>query len=155
PPVRPPHGGNGTLRVSPHPGVSTVVTSPERCKRMRSDALRPANLATLLAASVLVLGLSPRTAPAEDPPSSAVGSATVASFRALDLDGTVHPHPGRARATVLVFLGTECPISNRYVPDLNELARAHAAEGVVVYGVLSSPHTTRAAAFEHRKRFGV
>src|SRR5262249_47985753 len=122
--------------------------------RMRSDVRRPANLA-MLAGSVLVLALSPRTAPAEDPQTPPVSSAAVASLRALDLDGAVHSIPGRARATVVVFLGTECPISNRYVPDLNNLARAHAAEGIVVYGVLSSPHTTRAAALEHRKRYGV
>ncbi len=44
--------------------------------------------------------------------------------RVVDIDGTVHRLGGAqcAQTTVFVFLGPECPISQRYSPRLNELA---------------------------------
>ena len=42
----------------------------------------------------------------------------------IDVDRQRHVIPGEnARATVLLFLGTQCPISNRYIPQLNEMAK--------------------------------
>src|SRR5512143_388854 len=34
------------------------------------------------------------------------------------------------KATVLVFLGMECPLSNRSIPELNRLAAEYGARGV-------------------------
>ena len=39
------------------------------------------------------------------------------------------------RGTVLVFLSTECPISNGYIPTLNELSNTWADRGVQVVGL--------------------
>jgi hypothetical protein len=77
--------------------------------------------------------------------------------KVLDLAGQVHAIGGitSARATALVFLATECPIANRSVPTLAAIARARAAQGVLVYGVLSDPGTTRAAAIDYARRFAV
>ncbi|MFO0902071.1 MAG: redoxin domain-containing protein [Pirellulales bacterium] len=41
-------------------------------------------------------------------------------------------------ATVLVFLSTECPISNAYVPTLNQLAKHYADQGLQVIGLNSN-----------------
>ncbi len=60
-----------------------------------------------------------------------------------------------ANATVVVFLSTECPISNGYIPTLNQLAADFAERGVKVIGINSndgpSLHDLRA----HRKEFAI
>jgi mono/diheme cytochrome c family protein len=57
------------------------------------------------------------------------------------------------RAIVLVFLATECPISNGYVPDLNSLHQVFHRRGVELYGVLSAPGLSRERAGKHRENF--
>ena len=44
---------------------------------------------------------------------------------------------------VLIFLGTECPVSNAYAPEMARLARAYAARGIVFYGIHCDPEVTR------------
>jgi peroxiredoxin/mono/diheme cytochrome c family protein len=46
------------------------------------------------------------------------------------------------RAIVLVFLGTDCPVGNLYVPRLVELNHAYKAKGVVFLGLNSNAHET-------------
>ena len=47
--------------------------------------------------------------------------------RVIDLDGTPRTLVADdVRATAIVFLGTECPISNRAIPTLNEIFKSHA-----------------------------
>ena len=57
--------------------------------------------------------------------------------------------------TALVFLGTECPISNRAVPTLNELSGDAKDAGAVVVGVISDPTVTRKAAIEFASARGI
>jgi AhpC/TSA family len=54
------------------------------------------------------------------------------SIRLLDLDGrTVDPFdPGGSRAIVFVFARLDCPVSNRYAPELARLFRSFARRGV-------------------------
>jgi len=61
---------------------------------------------------------------------------------ATDLDGRVVDPlavSGSAKVTVLVFVGTQCPISNRYAPELTRLRDAFAPRGVQMYLVYPSP----------------
>lgn len=64
-----------------------------------------------------------------------------AAVAVTTLDGTpVNPFEPRepgTRAVVFVFVDPECPISNRYVPELNRLQAAHALRGVTIYAVYS------------------
>jgi thiol-disulfide isomerase/thioredoxin len=46
------------------------------------------------------------------------------------------------KAVVVLFLGTECPINNAYLPRLAELHRAYAEKGVAFVGVNSNVHDT-------------
>lgn len=48
-------------------------------------------------------------------------------------------------AVVLVFLGLECPLSNRSIPELNRLAAEYGARGVRFWGV----NADREASAEH------
>lgn len=85
----------------------------------------------------------------------------LSGVRAVDLEGQVHHlgFDGRARAVALVFLGSECPVSLRYAPRLNELAREAAARDVEFYGVVSedtlAPSAARAFQRERELAFPV
>jgi peroxiredoxin len=48
------------------------------------------------------------------------------------------------KAIVIVFLGTDCPVGNLYVPRLIELNGAYRARGVVFLGINSNAHETEA-----------
>jgi peroxiredoxin len=54
---------------------------------------------------------------------------------------TLYGYQGR-KAIVLVFLGTDCPVGNLYVPRLNELDREFRKRGVIFLGVNSNAHET-------------
>ena len=76
------------------------------------------------------------------------------TFSLLDLNGTSHElrqnDAGRVRA--FVFLSTECPVSNGYLPTLNELHSSLCGRGdssVELLGVVSDPSIGRAAAAKH------
>ena len=78
-------------------------------------------------------------------------------FSLLDTDGVAHSlraSPERS-ALALVFLSTECPIANAYVPELNrQFAALREAEAKVeFYGVVSNGGTTRATASRYVSEF--
>jgi hypothetical protein len=59
-----------------------------------------------------------------------------------DLDGKlVNPFdaPPGTKATVLLFVSTDCPISNRYAPDVRRLHERYAADGVVFRLIYANP----------------
>ena len=55
--------------------------------------------------------------------------------------------------TVLVFTNTDCPISNRYAPEIQRLATKFAKDVRFVF-VYPVPSDSEAAIREHRKKFG-
>lgn len=59
------------------------------------------------------------------------------------------------QATVLVFLSTECPMSNGYIPTLNRLAETFESEGVVVVGVNSNAGQSLKEISRHARDFSV
>jgi hypothetical protein len=67
-----------------------------------------------------------------------------------DLDGrVVDPFEGAPRATVLVFVSTQCPISNRYAPELGRLHAELAPRGARFYLVYPLVTESDAAVREH------
>lgn len=95
---------------------------------------------------------------------TAAPDAISALFRVralVDAEGVVHQlgaKPG-AKAVVLVFLGPECPISQRYIPELNRIAAQQQTNAVEFYGVVAGKKIARTnvAAFaqEYAVRFPV
>lgn len=77
-------------------------------------------------------------------------------IRGIDLKGQSHwlgEAPG-CQGVVVVFLAIDCPISNRYIPMLNEImAKDLAKPPIRVFGVVSSPHVTREDAVAHSAKF--
>jgi hypothetical protein len=58
------------------------------------------------------------------------------------------------RATVLVFIATECPIANGYAPELNRIVQAYAELDVRFYLVHADADTTQAQAKRHAQEYG-
>jgi hypothetical protein len=74
-----------------------------------------------------------------------------------DSQGAVHQlgaKPG-VKAVVLVFLGPECPISQRYVPELNRIVAAHQTNAVEFYAVVAVRKTTRTNVAAFTKEYAV
>ena len=67
----------------------------------------------------------------------------------------VHPFDDpAARAVVLLFTRTDCPISNRYAPEVKRVYEKYAAQGVRFYLVYPDRDETPAAIEKHRTEFG-
>ncbi|MFO0846342.1 MAG: redoxin domain-containing protein [Gemmataceae bacterium] len=107
---------------------------------------RVAVLLTGLAILALLVGLTP--AGAESKPAKAVKS-----FSLKDADGKAWSLAGQKdkKAVVVLFLGTECPINNQYLPRLAELHKEYAGRGVAFVGVNSNAHDTATRVAGHAK----
>lgn len=83
---------------------------------------------------------------------------------AVDLPGSVVDLAGAAvnpwesdgaRAIVLLFLSNDCPIANRYVPDLRRLQGQFAPRGVRFYWVHALAEETPEAIRQHARDYGI
>lgn len=61
----------------------------------------------------------------------------------------------RHKATVFIFLATDCPNSNSYAPELTRLDKAYESRGVAFYGVYSDPAETAAGVQKHDREYGI
>jgi tetratricopeptide (TPR) repeat protein len=77
-------------------------------------------------------------------------------LRLADLEGRmVEPlERSAARATVFLLVGTECPISNRYAPEILRLHRAFAPRGVAFRLVYPDAEAPAEAIRRHREEYG-
>lgn len=84
------------------------------------------------------------------------GWSAYAQPRALDLDSRpVDPQRlVRDGVVVLVFVRSDCPISNRYAPELNRIFSAYARRGVGFRLVYPDPDESTAAIRQHMKDYG-
>jgi len=83
--------------------------------------------------------------------------ANAGPFRVLDLNGRlVDPLalPSGRVATVLVFTTTDCPISNRYAPEIQGLAARFAKQGIGFTLVYPVGTDTTAVIRDHLKQYG-
>ncbi|MGD9901985.1 MAG: redoxin family protein [Vicinamibacterales bacterium] len=84
----------------------------------------------------------------------AVGTAVAQPPGVTDLDGRpVDPLDGGA-ATVLVFTAVDCPISDRYAPEVRRLAAGFADKGVRTWIVYANAGERPADARAHAAAFG-
>jgi phosphoserine phosphatase len=84
------------------------------------------------------------------------GQSPPAQPRLLDLSGRpVAPlRADRSKATVFLFTRTDCPISNRYAPEVRRLTEKFAASGVTFWLVYADPDESAAAIRRHLKAYG-
>ena len=85
----------------------------------------------------------------------AARAAVAPAFSLLDTAGRAHTAAEWAgkRAVVLLFVSTDCPLSNRYVPEMNRIANAYAARGVAFYAVQGDATVPLAEVQQHVKAF--
>jgi hypothetical protein len=61
--------------------------------------------------------------------------------------------PGGAKAVVLFFAASDCPISNRYIPEMERLDRQFSPQGVHFWWVYPNPGDTAAVVRRHDEQF--
>lgn len=89
---------------------------------------------------------------ADVPASPPVASAAVVDLLGAATDPLAGPP---AAATVLLFISTHCPISNRYAPTVRALAEAWAARGVRMWLVYPDPDDDAAAIRAHQAAYAL
>jgi len=113
--------------------------------------MRPAFLLAVLVLSTwrAVFASAPEQKAAASP---AIG-AKVADFTLEDIGGQSHSLYGYKdkRAIVLVFVGTECPIANLYLPRLADVHKQYAARGVQFLAVNANDQDSAAAVAAHAR----
>ena len=91
------------------------------------------------------------------PPSPCLGR-TVAPFTLLEAAGgkpwSLAEQQG-PKATVILFLGTSCPINNAYLPRVKQLAATYGPRGVAFVGINSNHGDSAAEIAEHAKEHGL
>jgi AhpC/TSA family len=72
----------------------------------------------------------------------------------LDASGRrIDPFHGSPSATVFLFVRTDCPISNRYAPEIRRLKREFSARGVAFWLVYPDARATGPSVQEHEREF--
>jgi hypothetical protein len=75
---------------------------------------------------------------------------------ATDLDGhPVNPFSSDAQATVLLFVQTDCPISNRYAPTIAALYQRFAPQNAEFWLVYPDPKEDPATIRRHREEYNL
>jgi peroxiredoxin len=84
-------------------------------------------------------------------------TAPVEDFSLSDVQGRRHNRAEwkEHKAIVLFFLGTECPVSNGYAPQMAQLAKEYTPKGVLFWGLHPDPDVTAAAAGAHAAEYGL
>lgn len=60
-----------------------------------------------------------------------------------------------AKAVVVFFLNTECPVANFYAPEMAALAKTARERGIVVLGAHPDPDVTAETGAAHGKEYGL
>ena len=83
------------------------------------------------------------------------GRESVPQVRLIDLSGrTVKPFEApKARAIVFVFVSVDCPISNRYAPEIRRLHNRFEGQGINFWLVYPHPDDTADAIRRHLKDY--
>ena len=81
--------------------------------------------------------------------------ASSLDFSLKDTNGITHTAEdlGREKATVFVFVATDCPNSNTYAPVLARLYREYSSRGVAFFNVYSDPSESSSAVQKHDTDF--
>ena len=98
-------------------------------------------------------------APATGPAQVAPLGTRVADFTlnrpSADRPWSLSKETQNAKAVVIVFLGTQCPVSNAYVPTLAALHATYAPRGVVFVGINSNRQDDGPAIARHAREFAI
>jgi peroxiredoxin len=81
----------------------------------------------------------------------------VDNFTLEDLDGKEHSLDAHkdAKAIVLFFIDSECPVVNRYVPRMLDLHKTFAGKGVVFFAINANQQESSDLILKHAKESGL
>ena len=94
---------------------------------------------------------------AEDRPVDLRVGKPMANFTLDGVDGkpvSLYGFAGKPGA-VLVFTGTSCPVGNKYIPRLIELAKTYESKGVVFLGINSNASESLEVVAQHAREHGI
>jgi len=83
------------------------------------------------------------------------------AFAAADFGTDLHGQPVNqlagpgVRVVVLFFAATDCPISNRYVPEIQRLTQRYSAQGARFWWVYPNAEDTAQAVADHNKSYSI
>lgn len=82
-------------------------------------------------------------------------SAGVKEFALTDAQGRKHTNQAwkNRKAVVLIFLGTECPVSNGYSPEYRRLFKTYSGKDVLFFGIHPDPDVSGAIAAQHAAEY--
>jgi len=82
-------------------------------------------------------------------------AAAAPHFSIRDTKGGVHTSAewAQAKAALVFFITTDCPIGNSYVPEMNRIHDAYAARGVVTWAVQADPGVAEAVVAKYAADF--
>ena len=88
---------------------------------------------------------------------ASLGIAEAQGLHATDLQGHEVDNLATSgtRAVVLIFAATDCPISNRYVPEIARLDHELASRGVAFWWVFPNPGDTLSAVRKHGRDYSI
>ncbi|HEY1338232.1 MAG TPA: thioredoxin family protein [Bryobacteraceae bacterium] len=86
---------------------------------------------------------------------SAAANAAAPEFHLRDTSGAVHTQKewAQGRAVLLFFVGTDCPVSNSYVPEMNRIFHTYAPRGIAVYAVQADLTASDSAVAQYAKEY--
>ena len=106
----------------------------------------------------LVLLPSPisRTVIGQDNTEQARSANPPLRYQLPDVDGGQHSERDwrQSKAAVFFFIATECPISNRYAPEVNRIVADYGSKGIAFFAVQSDPDLQAEEARKHSQQFG-
>ena len=119
------------IRLAPAAG-----SDPTRGRRLRVGPL-------LALALLVILAVSVRLATRRRVPQDPVRPQVVEPFSLFDTRGQVHDRAGwrDARAVVLFLIGTHCPTTDGFAPEMRRLAERYGPAGVLFFGLHVDPAT--------------
>lgn len=100
----------------------------------------------LVCATLLLLGCASGQSSGAKSSPSGIGLENRRPFLVTDFN--------RTRVACLFFVGTDCPISNAYAPEIGRIIHEYEAKGVSFYIIYADRELQPDAAAEHAKAFG-
>ncbi len=143
-----------------------VIELPDRQATDPRPHARPALVCVLMGGIVIAwlsMGSTDLLRAGENPTPPATKASAKATpksqkgWRFTDIEGKDHEPFAKesVKFLVVVFIGTDCPISNYYQPTLNRLARRYEGKGVRFLLFHPDPDVTPEMLKEHAKAFGL
>jgi peroxiredoxin len=85
-----------------------------------------------------------------------LSAETQIGFTLRDSTGAIHTATEwqQRGAVVLLFISSDCPISNRYAPTINALVKEYVPANTAFYAVQSDPDITAEAARQYAQEYG-